>query len=282
VTPAGDGSFKAVVPANIPVHIQLVDKFGMSLKSEPVWIQGRSGEARVCGGCHEDRTKTPQISPGSSALQALGAAAFDYPRAQRASTSYTPEAIRGLPWDKTPKGAAGAIQPILDAHCVDCHDGSANGANPTYTIQDLTDNLTFTFTFDLTNKPVNLQVGTRMYGYTASHLSLLGPSMMFEEKQVVFVNGVMPGVYIEPGSAATSDVIKRLNPPQRYPAVDLAVRAFGGTGQTHPADVTTAINGHAGTDSKYVLSADEQYIMELMADMGGQFYSRENAPGGSY
>ena len=60
-----DGSFKAQIPANTPVRLQLIDKFGMALAtsgpggdtaSEPVWIQGRSGEARICGGCHEDRT----------------------------------------------------------------------------------------------------------------------------------------------------------------------------------------------------------------------------------
>ena len=76
-----DGSFKAQIPANTPVRLQLIDKFGMALAtsgpggdtaSEPVWIQGRSGEARICGGCHEDRTKAIALAPGSSMLQAAG------------------------------------------------------------------------------------------------------------------------------------------------------------------------------------------------------------------
>src|SRR5262249_49921667 len=45
-----DGSFAANVPANVPVHMQLLDKFAMSLVSEPVWISGRPGESRTCGG----------------------------------------------------------------------------------------------------------------------------------------------------------------------------------------------------------------------------------------
>ena len=50
-----DNSFKAVIPANVPVRIQLIDKYGMAVPttnspggnnaSEPVWIQGRAGEA---------------------------------------------------------------------------------------------------------------------------------------------------------------------------------------------------------------------------------------------
>src|SRR5262249_30090204 len=33
-----DGSFAAQVPANVPVHMQLIDKFAMSIASEPVWV----------------------------------------------------------------------------------------------------------------------------------------------------------------------------------------------------------------------------------------------------
>src|SRR5262249_27026702 len=77
-----DGSFQAQIPASTPVRLQLSDKFGMALAppgpggttaAEPVWIQGRSGEARVCGGCHESRTEPIALAPGSSILQATGA-----------------------------------------------------------------------------------------------------------------------------------------------------------------------------------------------------------------
>ncbi len=294
IDPAGDGSFKAVVPANVPIHIQLVDQFGMALASEPIWIQGRAGEARVCGGCHEDRTKTPQLAPGSSSLQALGAAALDLPRPMRESVdNYAPSAVKGVPWDKVAMGkaSAGALQPIFDAHCTDCHDGTMNGANQTYTVQDLTDMATYTWTFDLTGKPSALNsAGGRMYGFTASHLSIMGPAMTFEEKQIRYVcpqdpMGTLgtcpqPKAHIEPGSAADSNVIKMLNPPQRYPSVDMNHRAFGNA-PAHPAEVGV-IAGHDGADPKYQLTADEYYLLILASDMGGQFYSRENAPGGSY
>ncbi len=67
-----DGSFAAVVPGNVPFHIQLVDKFAMSLANESVWISGRAGEQRFCGGCHENRTKAAALAPGIPQQRADG------------------------------------------------------------------------------------------------------------------------------------------------------------------------------------------------------------------
>jgi hypothetical protein len=280
---AADGSFKALVPANTPVRLQLIDKYGMAIAvaansptdnaSEPVWIQGRAGEARTCGGCHEDRTKTLSIAPGSSALQALGAAQLDYAgltRQQRKSDVFTPDKVMGVPWDK-------AIQPIFDAHCIDCHDGTPGAANPQYMITDMTDMTMFQHTFDLTSKPETIMAGEMMYTYNASYITMLGPQMAFREKQIVATGNLK--VYVEPGNARGSEVMKRLNPPARYPSVDLNDRAFGTA--VHPADVSS-YNGHNGADAKYQLTPDEYFLLMLNADDGGQFYFRENNPGRSY
>jgi hypothetical protein len=280
---APDGSFKVLVPGNVPVRLQLLDKYGMALgtddnspggstASEPIWIQGRPGEARVCGGCHEDRTQTIELAQGSSALQALGAATFDYAgrtRQERRSPDFSYDKVMGVPWDQ-------AIQPIFDAHCTDCHDGSAGAANPSYSLTDLTDMTSFSFTFDLTAKPVKLDFGEQMYTYSASYVSMLGPSEALREKQVMVTSGTIK-MYIEPGAAHLSEVVKRLNPPARFPALDVNDRAFGAA--IHPADVGS-YNGHNGVDAKYQLTPDEIYLLILSADNGGQYYSREN--GGKY
>ena len=71
-----------------------------------------------------------------------------------------------------------------------------------------------------------------------------------------------------------------LNPPARFPTVDMNTRAFAGK-PVHPAEVGV-YNGHDGADPKYQLTADEYYLLILNADDGGQFYFRENAPGGKY
>jgi hypothetical protein len=119
-----------------------------------------------------------------------------------------------------------------------------------------------------------------MYTYSASHVSLMGPSMIFREKQVMVTMG-MPKMYVTPGSAYDSTVIQMLNPPARYPTIDLNDGAFGPRTMVkqHPAEVGT-YNGHNGADPTYQLTPDEYFLLSLMADNGGQYYSRENAPGG--
>ena len=139
-----DGSFAAVVPGNVPFHIQLIDKFGMSLANESIWISGRAGEQRFCGGCHENRTKAATLAPGIPTNVLMGAVNLATPRAQRvAPTGYAltggnltsagaatgDNGVRGVPWDM-------AIQPILDAKCASCHNGQPGAANPSYTIRD--------------------------------------------------------------------------------------------------------------------------------------------------
>ena len=86
-----DNSFAAVVPGNVPFHIQLIDKFGMSLANESVWISGRAGEQRFCGGCHENRTKAATLAPGIPTNVLTGAVNLVMPRAQRVdTTAYAP------------------------------------------------------------------------------------------------------------------------------------------------------------------------------------------------
>ena len=93
-----DASFAADVPANVPLHIQLVDKFGMATQvsgshgtaagtpvaNEDIWFSGRSGESRFCGGCHENRTAPSSIAPGQTEAVVHGPVNLDAPRAQRA------------------------------------------------------------------------------------------------------------------------------------------------------------------------------------------------------
>jgi hypothetical protein len=255
-----DGSFAARVPANVPLHMQLVDKFALSLASEPVWISGRPGEQRFCGGCHEDRAKNTVISPGTIEAVQRGPIDLDVPRAQRVSMDFSYDKVRGVPWDK-------ALQPIFNAKCVSCHNGNpAKPGNPSYTVTDTTLGTMQTFTFDLRSQPIQLAVGERMeYAFPASYLSLVGLGMELGENVVTITGDYR--TYITPGSAVKSDVIKRVNPPQRFPQIDPASRAFAGM-PVHPADV-------GGT----ALTPDEYYLLILNIDMGAQYYFRENKGG---
>jgi hypothetical protein len=264
-----DGSFSAKVPANVPLHMQLVDKFGMSLASEDIWLSGRPGEQRFCGGCHEDRAKNTLVGPGQTEAAVRGPVNLDTPRNTRLSNDFSYEKIRGVPWNM-------AIQPIFDAKCVSCHDGDATKpGNRQYIVTDMTTGTMQTFTFDLRGQALPLMVGERRgdYDFPASYVSLMGLEMEFGENDVtvqVVGGGPMAQMpsYVRPGSAKDSLLIKKLNPPQRWKTLDPTVRAFPGA--AHPADV-------GGTE----LTADEYYRIILNIDMGGQYFFRENKAGGA-
>jgi hypothetical protein len=256
-----DGSWLALVPPNIPIHLQPIDKFGMSLKNEPVWFSGKPGEARVCGGCHENRSKAQIINPGITEAFAVGATQMmpSTPRANRRSTNFTRDGIIGVPWNT-------ALQPVFDAKCTTCHNGVAGPNNPSYTISDPVTGQSATWIFDLRNNPVDIRVGKLIIdGYSASYLSLVGPDPEAIEKAKVMISGTFK-IYMRPTDAKGSEVIKLLNPVQQFPTQNAAVRAF-----TTPA--------HSANGTRYPeLTPDEFYRFILAADMGANFYSRENNP----
>jgi len=269
-----DNSFAAVVPGNVPFHIQLVDKHGMSLANESIWISGRAGEQRFCGGCHENRTSTAAIAPGISQSVLAGAVNLVAPRPMRkSSAAYTLAGgslsnagtqLRGVPWDL-------AIQPILDAKCASCHNGDAtNPANPSYTITDNATGMSQMFVFDLRGQKVSVTIGERATGdFTASYLSLMGLGEILSDADVTF-DPAPPKTYVEPPSAMNSLVIKMLNPMQRYPVVDASVRAFA------DRSVTGGAITHAAKVGGPELTADEYRLLIMNIDMGGQFFFREN------
>jgi mono/diheme cytochrome c family protein len=50
-----DGSFKLLVPADVPLALAVVDAKGRGLQTHLNWIQIRPGERRTCDGCHSPR-----------------------------------------------------------------------------------------------------------------------------------------------------------------------------------------------------------------------------------
>ncbi len=256
-----DGSWAALIPATIPVHLQAIDKFGMALANEPVWISGNPGESRFCGGCHEDRAAATVIQPGITVAVAVGPDDLrsKLTRAQRKSSDFAMDKVIGVPWTT-------ALQSIFDAKCISCHEGTPGPANPGFTISDpAVPGSEQTITFDLRGMEVAYDIGDPpMTAYSLSHLSLIGPDTLELQNAGLIVVGEMP-LYISPQDARGSLLIQKLNPPQLFPTVDMNVRAFDGP--NHPEEL-----GQPG------LTAEEYYLMVLMADMGGQYYSRENLP----
>ena len=101
-----DGSASFKVPANTPVFFQVLDSKRQCIQTMRSWTTLMPGETASCVGCHEDKNSTPIVNHGVTMAMRGGVqklAPFDGP-------------ARGFSF-------AREIQPILDRHCIQCHDG---------------------------------------------------------------------------------------------------------------------------------------------------------------
>ena len=99
-----DGSAYFRIPANTPISVQPLDDQGRSLQLMRTWLVGMPGERVGCVGCHERQSDVPH-------------------NADLAATRNEPSEIQ--PWHGPPRPFAFVyeVQPVLDRHCVACHDG---------------------------------------------------------------------------------------------------------------------------------------------------------------
>ncbi|MBP7053757.1 MAG: hypothetical protein KBE65_22325 [Phycisphaerae bacterium] len=101
-----DGSAYFRAPARKPLYFQAVDEAGHAVQTMRSIIYLQPGERRSCVGCHEPPGTT---SPGRPDMLAL---------------RRVPSAIEPGPEGTQPWSYPLLVQPILDRHCVRCHDGS--------------------------------------------------------------------------------------------------------------------------------------------------------------
>jgi formylglycine-generating enzyme required for sulfatase activity len=101
-----DGSAFFRVPANTPLAFQALDAEGKAVQLMRSWYTAMPGEYVSCAGCHEP---PPQAAPSLAAVAA-----------RRAPCEVAP-------WRGPARGFdfAREVQPVLDRHCVSCHDGSS-------------------------------------------------------------------------------------------------------------------------------------------------------------
>ena len=113
-----DGSAYFAVPADRFVYFQLLDADGMMVQSMRSGTIVRPGEATGCAGCHEDRLTAVANRPV-------------------AATRRPPEPLR--PWYGPPRefNYLREVQPVLDRHCIRCHDYGKPGAKKVVLAGDL-------------------------------------------------------------------------------------------------------------------------------------------------
>ena len=105
-----DGSVAFKVPANTPISMQVLDEDGAALQLMQSWTIAMPGENVSCVGCHE---RTTDVSPVMTTIAA-----------RKPPRELTP--FYGKP---RPFGYATEVQPVLDKHCVKCHNDTNKKAS---------------------------------------------------------------------------------------------------------------------------------------------------------
>ncbi|MCR4411992.1 MAG: hypothetical protein NUV77_06150 [Thermoguttaceae bacterium] len=100
-----DGSAYFRAPARKPLYFQAVDGSGRAVQGMRTVVYLQPGERRGCVGCHEPVAAAP-------------------PRRELLAARRPPSALRPGPDGSHPFCYPRLIQPVLERHCVRCHDGS--------------------------------------------------------------------------------------------------------------------------------------------------------------
>jgi len=102
-----DGSAHFLVPANANIFFQALDENYLAMQTERTFVNYMPGEVRSCIGCHETPRDVPTVSlntlasrkapapPGPQIGEKVGRRALHYPS---------------------------DVQPVLDKHCIKCHN----------------------------------------------------------------------------------------------------------------------------------------------------------------
>ena len=103
-----DGSALFRVPANTPISVQPLDEDGRALQLMRSWFTAMPGEVLSCVGCHEKQNTSPVAASSILGMEDPAPIAPWYGPA------------RGFDFELE-------VQPMLDRHCVGCHDGTEPG-----------------------------------------------------------------------------------------------------------------------------------------------------------
>jgi hypothetical protein len=99
-----DGSAYFRAPAGIPLSFQALDQRGQAIQIMRSLTYLQPGETASCIGCHEHRTTSPPLGRRPVAL------------------NRSPSTITPAPDGANPLSYPRLVQPVLDRHCVSCHN----------------------------------------------------------------------------------------------------------------------------------------------------------------
>ena len=139
-----DGSCSFECPSRTPVYFQLLDERGRMVQNMRSWTMVLPGETFSCIGCHEDKNSTftgdipataasrkepqkikPFFEPGDEPVREMDRFLTE---SQKKALDYL--GVNAPQGEDVPTGFSYArdVQPIWDAHCIECHAGEKNPA----------------------------------------------------------------------------------------------------------------------------------------------------------
>jgi hypothetical protein len=272
-----DGSWRANVPPFIPFHLQAVDEFELSIRSQTLWMQGMPGEDRVCGGCHEERTGANSPTAQQQPLATTQPSTFMSPIEARTEYPWFMQGGAALP------GYTGAseIQKILSEKCATCHNATTNGdqAQEYYTVTSTPEGGGEPITariarLDLGTTPVTVVYDRRSATYPMSYVSIFYPASMEMGMDMTEVVGTVPPKWGVPSDARHSRLIEKINITS---ANDANVTAWPLGEAFNDPNIHGASRTMHPEDQQVTLTREERMALIRAFDMGGQYYARTNA-----
>lgn len=199
-----DGSASFIVPAGKHVYFQVLDKDKKMIQSMRSGVSLMPGEINGCVGCHEDRLSIP--APLPKRPLALGKKPLELSK-----------------WmDKEPFKFSFMehVQPILDKHCVSCHDFDTKDRKKLVLAKDMNPFFNAAYINLYVNKIVTLVGGgpaeiqqAYSWGSHASKLTKIidnehkGVKLSAEEKEILYTWMDLNGVYYPVYESAFDDAL---------------------------------------------------------------------------
>ncbi|MEI7910336.1 MAG: hypothetical protein WCK77_11920, partial [Verrucomicrobiota bacterium] len=127
-----DGSAHFLVPANANIFFQALDENYLAVQTERTFVNYMPGETRSCVGCHMPPDAAPSRGPGAPLALARPAS--------------LPGPQPGESAGRRPLHYPSDVQPVLDRHCIECHNKKEPKGN-----LDLTGRMTTFFSVSYEN-----------------------------------------------------------------------------------------------------------------------------------
>ncbi len=205
-----DGSFRFTAPAEVPLRLQVIDRYAAALETDPIWRGAQACRQRSCSGCH----------PNDGVLEGFESSL---------AAGYEPHRLDGPSAGRTSYTFEKDIQPILNRSCAvgGCHDPETSAGNYATLSGQLR--------------------GLRLDDESASRFSQGYENLLWLDVLRDSGTGRITDsrwAFVTPGKARVSRLMVKLGVPCRYACENQPAWAPWGQdgGQAHPEDQTGTLS----------------------------------------